>query len=99
MAAIVLAEELHYGRAAMGKLSNIQRFASKGEYAVNSGEGPEEELDSGTQPASGGRSRGKRVQGETARVPLPFLGTRKGTAKPPLIGFSRWWFMQLSWSA
>ena len=83
----------------MGKLSNIQRFASKDEYAVISGEGPEEELDSGTQPASEGRSRAKRVQGETARVPLPFLGTKEGTAKPPLVGSSCWWFMQLSWSA
>jgi hypothetical protein len=70
----------------MGKLSNIQRFASKDEYEVASGEGPEEELDSGTPPASGGRSREKRVQGETARVPLPFLRTKRGTAKPPLIG-------------
>lgn len=63
------------------------------------GEGPEEELDSGTQPSSGGRSRAKRVQGETARVPLPILGTKRGTAMSPLKGESCWWFMQLSRSA
>ena len=63
------------------------------------GEGPEEELDSGTQPASEGRSRAKRVQGETARVPLPILGTKRGTAMSPLKGESCWWFMQLSRSA
>jgi len=61
-------------------------------------EGPEEELDSGTEPASEGRSRAKRVQGETARVPLPFLRTTRGTVKPPLVGSSSW-FMRLSWSA
>ena len=66
------------------KLSKTQRFATKDEYEVTSGEGPEEELDSGTEPASEGRSRAKRVQGETARVPLPFLGDkeRDGKAAP-----------------
>ena len=72
------------------KLSSIQQFAGKYQHEVTSGEGPEEELDSGTELASEGRSRAKRVQGETARVPLPFLGTKRGTAKPPLVGSSSW---------
>ena len=83
----------------MVKLQNIQRLALKDEYEVASGEGSEEELDSGTQPAGEGRRRAKRVQGETARVPLPFLGTKRGTAEPPLVGSPCWWVMQLSWLA